>query len=215
VCGAPPIMCDAHHLVHWAEGGATTLDNLVLLCKHDHRGTHNGYWDIAIIDGVVTVARPDWADPDPVRLRPRRPPAPPPPDPAASCPGAERTPATATNADADTDTATATATGTGTGSLLPSTTDRARPAQPARAWPYTTDIAWITAEETARLNPWGDDEPRQPTPPRPQPGPKTDITTCTSPWGDEHDPPAPSPGAGPAAARAPWSDEHDSPTPGP
>ena len=25
--------CDAHHLEHWAAGGATALDNLVLLCR--------------------------------------------------------------------------------------------------------------------------------------------------------------------------------------
>jgi Domain of unknown function (DUF222)/HNH endonuclease len=28
---------NAHHLVHWAEGGATNLDNLVLLCHAHHR----------------------------------------------------------------------------------------------------------------------------------------------------------------------------------
>jgi hypothetical protein len=33
VCGAPPIHCDAHHLIHWADGGPTALWNLVLLCK--------------------------------------------------------------------------------------------------------------------------------------------------------------------------------------
>jgi hypothetical protein len=26
-----PLACDAHHLEHWADGGATSLDNLVLL----------------------------------------------------------------------------------------------------------------------------------------------------------------------------------------
>ena len=25
--------CDAHHVQHWADGGATALDNLVLLCR--------------------------------------------------------------------------------------------------------------------------------------------------------------------------------------
>ena len=25
--------CDAHHVQHWADGGATRLDNLVLLCR--------------------------------------------------------------------------------------------------------------------------------------------------------------------------------------
>jgi Domain of unknown function (DUF222)/HNH endonuclease len=34
----------AHHLVHWAEGGATNLDNLVLLCQAHHRLIHEGGW---------------------------------------------------------------------------------------------------------------------------------------------------------------------------
>jgi hypothetical protein len=40
-CHAPPDQCEAHHIVHWAHGGATDLDNLQLLCRHDHRRTHN------------------------------------------------------------------------------------------------------------------------------------------------------------------------------
>jgi hypothetical protein len=31
---------DAHHVKHWAQGGETSLDNLVLLCDHHHRPTH-------------------------------------------------------------------------------------------------------------------------------------------------------------------------------
>ena len=34
----------AHHLVHWADGGATNLDNLVLLCHAHHRLIHEGGW---------------------------------------------------------------------------------------------------------------------------------------------------------------------------
>ncbi|MGH2737355.1 MAG: HNH endonuclease, partial [Actinomycetota bacterium] len=34
----------AHHLVHWAKGGATDLDNLVLLCHAHHRLIHEGGW---------------------------------------------------------------------------------------------------------------------------------------------------------------------------
>jgi hypothetical protein len=33
---------DGHHLTHWADGGATCLDNLVLLCRHHHRLLHEG-----------------------------------------------------------------------------------------------------------------------------------------------------------------------------
>jgi Domain of unknown function (DUF222)/HNH endonuclease len=34
----------AHHLVHWADGGATNLGNLVLLCHAHHRLIHEGGW---------------------------------------------------------------------------------------------------------------------------------------------------------------------------
>ena len=34
--------CDAHHIEHWAEGGRTKLDNLLLLCRFHHRLVHEG-----------------------------------------------------------------------------------------------------------------------------------------------------------------------------
>jgi hypothetical protein len=33
---------DAHHIEHWADGGATSLENLTLLCAHHHRLLHEG-----------------------------------------------------------------------------------------------------------------------------------------------------------------------------
>lgn len=33
---------DAHHLVHWADGGETRLENLLLLCRGHHRAVHEG-----------------------------------------------------------------------------------------------------------------------------------------------------------------------------
>lgn len=33
---------DAHHIRHWADGGETRLDNLLLLCRHHHRLVHEG-----------------------------------------------------------------------------------------------------------------------------------------------------------------------------
>jgi len=41
-CTRPPSHCEAHHLDHWARGGPTDLDNLVLLCWHHHRERHIG-----------------------------------------------------------------------------------------------------------------------------------------------------------------------------
>ena len=52
--------CDAHHLEHWADGGPTTLDNLVLLCRRHHRTVHEG--GFAIVrqgDGSLHVVRPE------------------------------------------------------------------------------------------------------------------------------------------------------------
>ncbi|MFD7154763.1 DUF222 domain-containing protein [Kribbella sp. NPDC059898] len=63
VCAAPPVMCDAHHLTHWVDGGATAVDNMALLCRRHHVDLHNDRWTITITNGKVHVARPAWADP--------------------------------------------------------------------------------------------------------------------------------------------------------
>ncbi len=36
----------AHHIKHWARGGETALDNLVLLCPFHHRTVHEGGWRV-------------------------------------------------------------------------------------------------------------------------------------------------------------------------
>jgi hypothetical protein len=37
---------DAHHIKHWADGGETSLDNLVTLCRAHHRQLHQGCFTI-------------------------------------------------------------------------------------------------------------------------------------------------------------------------
>ena len=37
---------DGHHLVHWADGGETSLRNTMLLCRVHHRLVHEGRWTV-------------------------------------------------------------------------------------------------------------------------------------------------------------------------
>ncbi|TCN36936.1 hypothetical protein EV644_112108 [Kribbella orskensis] len=73
MCKAPPIFCDAHHLISWIDHGPTALTNLVLLCRRHHIDTHHGHWTITLQNGTATVARPTWAEPGPTRTRYRTP----------------------------------------------------------------------------------------------------------------------------------------------
>jgi hypothetical protein len=51
---------DGHHMRHWADGGATALDNLVLLCRRHHRLVHEGGFTVVRRDDRKLVfLRPD------------------------------------------------------------------------------------------------------------------------------------------------------------
>ena len=51
---------DAHHIVHWVDGGATDVDNLICLCRFHHRWLHEGGWRIEITaDGEIVFCAPD------------------------------------------------------------------------------------------------------------------------------------------------------------
>lgn len=40
-CDAPASWTDAHHLIHWADGGASDIDNAALLCERHHTTVHS------------------------------------------------------------------------------------------------------------------------------------------------------------------------------
>ena len=50
---------DGHHIVHWADGGPTCLDNLVSLCRFHHRLVHEGGYYIVRDDAEFRFFRGD------------------------------------------------------------------------------------------------------------------------------------------------------------
>lgn len=50
---------DAHHIHHWCDGGETSLDNLVLLCRHHHGLLHREGFEIVKGTAGVEFVRPD------------------------------------------------------------------------------------------------------------------------------------------------------------
>ena len=56
-CTRPPAVCDAHHLLHRADGGPTNVDNLALLCRRHHVLWHKGKID----HGDLTIPWHDTA----------------------------------------------------------------------------------------------------------------------------------------------------------
>ena len=53
----------AHHVVHWAEGGPTDLDNLVSVCGFHHHLVHEGRWSVAVVHGSVVWSEPRGVPP--------------------------------------------------------------------------------------------------------------------------------------------------------
>ena len=45
-CDRPLAWCEAHHLVHWLDGGPTDLANLALVCRAHHRMVHEQGWQL-------------------------------------------------------------------------------------------------------------------------------------------------------------------------
>ena len=59
-----------HHVKHWANGGETSLDNLILLCPTHHRLVHEGGFDVQRLDdGVFRFTNPHGLTIRPPRRR--------------------------------------------------------------------------------------------------------------------------------------------------
>ena len=69
--GCTSRFCDAHHVEHWADGGETSLGNLLLLCRRHHRAVHEEGFTVELLSsGNARFRRPDG------RLLPVSPPPP-------------------------------------------------------------------------------------------------------------------------------------------
>ena len=88
-CDAPTSRCDAHHVIHWADGGATSLANLALVCRYHHHRVlhdrdHDDRWSVRIDrpTGRPVFTPPAWTGRRGVPLPPlwRPPPDDPPSD---------------------------------------------------------------------------------------------------------------------------------------
>ena len=62
-CGSR-LRTHAHHITHWAHGGETAMDNLVLLCPFHHRAVHEGGWRVEMDERGV----PNFFNPLGVRM---------------------------------------------------------------------------------------------------------------------------------------------------
>jgi hypothetical protein len=61
-CDAPHWWCDVHHLLHWLDGGQTSLENSGLLCERHHTKVHHGYEVRRDPDGTWHTYRPDGTE---------------------------------------------------------------------------------------------------------------------------------------------------------
>jgi hypothetical protein len=79
-CDAPATWTDGHHVRHWVDGGETSLENTVLLCRGHHTLIHQSEWRIEMINRIPHFIPPWQIDPHqtPRRNRRHRLPHPPP-----------------------------------------------------------------------------------------------------------------------------------------
>ena len=61
-CEAPAWWCEVHHVLHWADGGETCLENSALLCERHHGKVHHGFRIERDPSGRWRTYRPDGTE---------------------------------------------------------------------------------------------------------------------------------------------------------
>lgn len=62
-CDTLASRCDGHHILAWALGGRTDLDQLALACTVHHPMFDTGDWTLHLKGGRIRVTPPQWIDP--------------------------------------------------------------------------------------------------------------------------------------------------------
>ncbi|RZS39208.1 uncharacterized protein DUF222 [Herbihabitans rhizosphaerae] len=62
-CDRPAEWTDAHHIVHWLNGGITSEETMALLCRFHHTIIHEQDWEIVMRGGFPYYIPPAWVDP--------------------------------------------------------------------------------------------------------------------------------------------------------
>ncbi len=62
-CDRPPSWCEVHHIVPWSEGGTTTVEDGVLLCRFHHLLVHNKGWRVTRTAAEYFFVPPASLDP--------------------------------------------------------------------------------------------------------------------------------------------------------
>ena len=58
-CHRNPRWADAHHITHWADGGTTNLNNLVLLCRYHHTLVHQDpTYELVLLEHIQQTTIP-------------------------------------------------------------------------------------------------------------------------------------------------------------
>jgi len=63
-CDRPPSRTEIHHIVPWLEGGGTSVEDAVCLCRYHHMMVHNNDWRITREGADYYLVPPPTIDPD-------------------------------------------------------------------------------------------------------------------------------------------------------